>query len=70
MCMDDLDNSPYNAYTMTRKKIMSDSGDSDEVLGTDYNGGAFKFDPSTRTLTMSETTPFIGSDGTNYEGSV
>ena len=53
MCMDDLD-SAYNAYTLQRME----PGPADtSVLGTDFDGGAFKFDPATRTLTISETTP-------------
>ena len=52
MCIDDND-SAYNAYTLRR--ITPSPADSN-VLGTEFDGGPFKFDPVTRTLTMSETT--------------
>ena len=60
MCIDDKD-SAYNAYTLQRMEpVPADTN----VLGTTFNGGPFKFDPETRTLTMSETIAL------NYDGTV
>ena len=60
MCIDDKD-SAYNAYTLQR---MTPAPADTNVLGTTFNGGPFKFNPVTRTLTMSETIAL------NHEGSV